>query len=220
MDNKLRTKAVLLATTIACIFFAIMPFSSSLLYPITLFVTYVHEMCHALAAIITGGHVYGITISPDMSGTTTTSGGVGWLISSAGYVGTVFIGLISIHLIRVHSGLAPVILIAFVFIMAIAILFTLGNSFFGTIWGCLIGIGLCVLLNIGPKFLIELVTTFISIQLLLNAFYDLKTLFILSGTGVHTDALNMQNDTGIPAVVWASIWISISVYATYKVLFR
>jgi len=48
----------------------------------------------------------------------------------------------------------------------------------------------------------------------LNALLDLKTVFFLSSPfapSVPTDAVNMANATGIPALVWAVIWIAIAV---------
>ncbi len=58
------------------------------LYPFKLFVTTVHEACHALVTRLTGGNVQMISISPDESGLTLTSGGFRPLISMAGYLGT------------------------------------------------------------------------------------------------------------------------------------
>lgn len=211
---------VMLLTTAACVFFAIMPFSGFIIYPITLFVTYVHEMCHALVALATGGHVDRIEIHADGSGVTWTSGGVQWLINFAGYLGTVLIGLFSIHLIRTGVN-AKMILSAFLAIMAGSMLFAGFHSMFTTVWALIIAGGLFFVITLNMnRAVVEFVATFISIQLLLNAFYDLKVLFFLSGTGVHTDAVNMQQDTGIPAIFWACLWIGISVYSTYRVLFK
>jgi hypothetical protein len=47
----------------------------------------------------------------------------------------------------------------------------------------------------------------------LNALLDLKTVFFLSSpfaTSVPTDAVNMANATGIPAIFWAATWITIA----------
>jgi hypothetical protein len=47
----------------------------------------------------------------------------------------------------------------------------------------------------------------------LNALLDLKTVFFLSSPfapGAPTDAVNMANATGIPALFWATLWIVIS----------
>jgi hypothetical protein len=55
--------------------------------------------------------------------------------------------------------------------------------------------------------------SFLAVQLVLNALLDLKTVFFLSSPfapAVPTDAMNMANATGIPAIFWAVTWISLS----------
>jgi hypothetical protein len=48
----------------------------------------------------------------------------------------------------------------------------------------------------------------------LNALSDLKTVFYASSpfaSPMRTDAMNMANATGLPAIAWVFIWIGISV---------
>ncbi len=53
---------------------------------------------------------------------------------------------------------------------------------------------------------------FLSVQCLLNAIFSLKTLFFISAlTNSHSDAANMAQATGIPALAWVLIWIVLSV---------
>ena len=59
-----------------------------LVYPIKIFVVMLHELGHALAALITGGQVVGIQIYPEQGGVTFTRGGWPFVILSAGYVGS------------------------------------------------------------------------------------------------------------------------------------
>ena len=63
-----------------------------LLYPIRLFVTFIHETGHAVAALITFGEVLSITVDPDTSGLTWSRGGFRPLVISAGYLGSSFFG--------------------------------------------------------------------------------------------------------------------------------
>jgi hypothetical protein len=50
--------------------------------------------------------------------------------------------------------------------------------------------------------------SFLAVQCVLNALFDLKTVFFLSGSAVPTDAANMATATGIPAIFWTVIWIA------------
>ena len=52
--------------------------------------------------------------------------------------------------------------------------------------------------------------SFLAVQCVLNALFDLKTVFFLSSPfvpAVHTDAVNMARVTGLPPILWAAVWI-------------
>ena len=66
-DAKPQITLLLLATALTFVLWFI-PFADYLVYPIRLFVTFVHEGGHALAAILTGGSVQSLTVAPDSSG--------------------------------------------------------------------------------------------------------------------------------------------------------
>src|SRR4051794_5036743 len=71
------------------------PFAEILTYPFRIFVTFIHEGGHALAAVLTGNSVSSLTIAMDGSGETyATNGGLfsQMLISSAGYLGAMSFG--------------------------------------------------------------------------------------------------------------------------------
>ncbi len=67
-------------------------FGQLVLYPVALLVAFLHEFGHALGAIVTGGDVVSLQISPDGSGYTTTRGGSPGLILMGGYVGSAVLG--------------------------------------------------------------------------------------------------------------------------------
>lgn len=202
---------VLLVATVLLVAISNSHYGDSILYPIRLFITIVHEMSHGVAALATGGDVSAMEIHADMSGLTFTQGGIDWVISMAGYVGTVFVGLFAWFLLRtLHQTRMILLMFAGVAFMAVA--YTGLHDVFGTAWCLGIAIGFTVMaLFVGP--VADIIAGVVTIQLILGAFYDLKVLFMLSGTGVHTDALNMEMATGIPAVVWAVLWLGISILA-------
>lgn len=65
---------------------------SAVLLPFRLFVVMVHEVCHATAALLTGGQVGQVRMAADESGATLTRGGVFPVVASAGYVGSALLG--------------------------------------------------------------------------------------------------------------------------------
>ncbi len=65
---------------------------SKLLYPVRLLVTFLHELGHATAALLTGGSVNRIQINPDGSGWTETVNGHKALTIMGGYLGSAIFG--------------------------------------------------------------------------------------------------------------------------------
>src|SRR5687767_6651255 len=101
-DARPQIKLLLIATIITIALWFI-PYADYLVYPIRLFVTFIHEGSHALAALITGSSVQSLTVSSDGSGmvqTATTGWFSGILTSSAGYLGTTAFGVLLLLLIR------------------------------------------------------------------------------------------------------------------------
>lgn len=62
------------------------------MYPIRIFVTFLHELGHAVGALITGGWVERIQINPNGSGFTSTAGGNRSIILMGGYLGSALFG--------------------------------------------------------------------------------------------------------------------------------
>src|SRR5262245_46120275 len=118
------------ALTIALIAFAIVfvlwnvPQLDFILYPVRLFVTFVHESGHALAALLTGGHVGGLTVLPDGSGYTLTSGGSRLLILPAGYLGAALFGALLFYIANTVPYPKTISLILAIFVAAVTVLYT------------------------------------------------------------------------------------------------
>jgi hypothetical protein len=101
---------LLLLASVASFIVSSLPYGDILTYPFRLFVTYVHETGHALASILTFGHVLGMVINPDASGTAYSLGGIAIIISSAGYLGSTLFGALLLLLCHQVNN-APKILI-------------------------------------------------------------------------------------------------------------
>lgn len=65
---------------------------AKILYPINLLVTFLHELGHALGALITGGKVLKLEVAADGSGVTHTAGGSRGVILMGGYIGSAILG--------------------------------------------------------------------------------------------------------------------------------
>jgi len=199
---------LLMLASIATMLLWFIPFAELITYPFRIFVTFIHETGHALAALLTFGNVHGLGINLDGSGVTWTSDGVRLLISSAGYISTTIYGAILLLMLRKASHTRAAAIGTAVIMLAVPLIFT------GNLWTWLFGVGfgagfLALALKGNKKFL-HFFMSFLAIQSLLNAFYDLRTLMYLSAFSptALTDARNMEQASGglIPAIVWAVGW--------------
>jgi hypothetical protein len=182
------------------------PYAGFITYPIRLLVTFIHEGSHALAAFLTGGIPHMMAIQPDGSGVTLSSGGWSTIISSAGYFGATFYGAVLIAALRRGVPGRTLLLVTGAIVGLMTVLLT--RNLFGFFWGGLLCAGLIIA---GRRLSPEASAWgagFIGVQCVLNALFDLRTLFDLTvrGSG-QNDAANMARMTLIPAPFWAGLWI-------------
>jgi len=230
LSNDARPQAMtLMLAAILSIALWFIPFAEILSYPFRIFVTFIHEGGHAIAALVTGNSVQSLSVAMNGSGETyTTQGGMfsQMLVSSAGYLGAMTYGALLLVLIRRSVAARLVLVGSAVVVFALTAIFgvvkplvagtwgSLGGLPFTLLAGVLISVGLFAVARFASARVATFLVSFLAMQCILNALLDLKTVFFLSSpfaTTVPTDALNMANATGVPAMVWSIIWISLSV---------
>ncbi len=191
-----------------------------LLYPLRLFVTFVHEAGHVVAALISGGEVHEFIVYADGSGVARTRGGNPALIYPAGYLGAALFGsllfLLSNRVPRWASGIAMAL---GAFLIGITVLYGRPDSS-GLPIALAVGVGFgTIILLIGakaPRIINQLLLSILAVTTALEAVYDLK--YILDGSLNGT--INPQNDAVrfaqeitplLPAAVIALLWAGIAV---------
>src|SRR5215471_13703533 len=183
-----------------------------IVYPLRLFVTFIHEGGHALAALLTLGSVARLVIHPNASGETYTYGGLSFLISSAGYLTSTAYGAGLLTLLHDGRRAKAVLTVTAAIILTLTGFFT-HDSFSLFIGIALTGLLIWVAIAWSPRWA-HFFRSFLAVQCCMNAFYDLKTLFLISATtNLHSDAANMQEITMVPAIFWALVWIALSILA-------
>jgi hypothetical protein len=223
-DARPQATALLIAAAISIALWFI-PFAEVLTYPFRIFVTFIHEGGHALAALVTGNSVQSLSVAMNASGETyTTQGGFfsQVLVASAGYLGSMAFGALLLVLIRRSVAARVVLLGSGLLIFALTIIYGLSKPMwsgafsgipFTLIAGTLLSVGLVALARFASPRVASFFVSFLAVQCVLNALLDLKTVFFLSSPfapSVPTDAMNMANATHIPAIIWSIIWIGIA----------
>jgi Peptidase M50B-like len=201
------------------------PFAGVITYPISLFVTLIHEAGHAIALLASFGRVNRIDLHWNGSGLTLGAGGWGLMVVSAGYLSSMLYGCgLLLALRRARNARGAAIFTA-VFVLIITALF--GGNLPAWITGLIFGGG-CLLLawKAKPK-VTHFVMSFLAVQCVLNALYDLRALLSLSAfdANVPTDAQIMAAKTSgfIPALIWALGWSAVAVVmlgATLLIYYR
>jgi hypothetical protein len=186
------------------------PFAGALTYPIRLFVTFIHETGHALAALATFGKVLSITLDWNESGLTLAQGGLGFFFLSAGYLGTIVYGSALLLLLRRQSNARKVAIATAVLTLLVTIFYG-GNLLAWLTGGIFSGLFLWLGLKAKPK-VTHFFMSFIAVQCLLNAVFHLRTLLFISSAdlGIANDAEFMAKATGIPSIFWALLWSALS----------
>lgn len=98
MQNKMLARVLTVLVVYLILKFFGGTLGRTLLYPVTMLVTFLHEFGHALGALLSGGSVEGLSVQTDGSGLTTTRGGSVPLVIMGGYLGSAIFGNILFYI--------------------------------------------------------------------------------------------------------------------------
>jgi hypothetical protein len=186
------------------------PWGPLVLYPFTLFTTWVHECGHAVMTVLMGGSVASITIQPDTSGLTRSLVPAGrivqGLVASAGYLAASLVGCLLMAATRVPKRARPILTGIGAF-MLFTLVFWMRNLF-----GALVVVAWAAALlalarketGRAPRFVLSV----LAVQVALNAVYNIRVLFLVHGP---SDAQTMARLFLLPAWLWAAAWMALSI---------
>jgi Peptidase M50B-like len=192
-----------------------------LLYPFKIFSTWIHEMCHGVAAILMGGRIAKLTILKDGGGYANTAvSGANWrrgFVSSAGYPGTAITGCLL--LLYRRTTLGPTIgMIGLGLCLLLSVALYVRDAF--GIW-MLSAEGVFLLLSawLLPAVWLDNLFNFLSVTISLNAVLTIKDIFAIvqyaeDGEEVNTDAHSVAEKWGGDYRLWAITWMIMSLVAT------
>jgi hypothetical protein len=193
-----------------CLGISLTPWGPLLLYPFTLFSTWVHECGHAVMVVLTGGRVTAITIAPDTSGLTQSLMPPGrvarGLVASSGYLGASLVGCLLMAAARVQKRARPILRTIGAFMLFTVVLWM--RNVFGALVVLAWGVALVALARKSSGPTSRFVLSVLAIQVALNAVFSIRTLFVVKGP---SDADTMARLFAAPAWLWAAAWMIASV---------
>ncbi|MYC76683.1 M50 family metallopeptidase [Candidatus Poribacteria bacterium] len=185
-------------------------------YPLKIFVVFMHEVSHGLAAIATGGRIVEIQINPQQGGHALTQGGSRFWTLTAGYLGSLLWGgLILLLAARTRFDKAISILIG---IGMVAISIGFGESTFTYLFGIGFGVALIAIGFYLPEAVNDWILRIIGVTSCLYAILDIKS-DVLDRSNLRSDARMLSEVTGIPTEVWGILWIIIAIGLTLWFLY-
>lgn len=176
--------------------------------------TLVHELAHAIAALLLQGSVMEIHLYADQSGVTLTRFQEGWMmipIGLAGYIGASLFSLLLFVLYkqeRLKAGLSVIALMS-----GLALVLFIRNGY-GVVWSAGFAIITAIVAFLGPVWLQKgyyLLIAFLSlVEAVVSAFVILY--LAIGSPGSAGDATNLSAATGIPAVAWGALFVAIALW--------
>ena len=175
--------------------------------------TFFHEISHGFAALATGGSIHNIVLRFDGSGQCTTSGGLSFFVSFAGYAGSALWGYLIYRIAAgLNAGSSKIMVGAMILLLA------------GTLvlWARDV-VTLLILLVLLAMYSLPLfrrlwfsVTSFIR---LVGVFVILESirspLYLLDGRDIG-DGAALAQKTGLPEMIWIVIWFIIALLLLVK----
>jgi hypothetical protein len=201
--------------------------------PLKIFTVFLHELGHALMAVIFGYGISGFKVNLNESGHTIAQS-KGWfssfMIANGGYLGSVLFALLIIYLSRTafKRYIMGTLAIAF---LAVTIKFS-GFSF-ALLYSIIFAAVVLVLYMVQNEKLDDWVIDIMGISAVAYAVYDTFVDTILlqvnryfhfirgwNSKNVMTDAMQLAQMTKIPAIIWGIIWLVIAALAINTVLLK
>lgn len=185
-------------------------------YPLKIFVVFMHEVSHGLAAIATGGRILEIQINPQQGGHALTQGGSRFWTLTAGYLGSLLWGgVILLLAARTRFDKAISILIG---LGMVAISIGFGESTFTYLFGIGFGVALIAIGFYLPEAVNDWVLRIIGVTSCLYAILDIKS-DVLDRSNLRSDARMLSEVTGIATEIWGALWILIAIALTIWFLY-
>ena len=173
-----------------------------IMYPIRLFVTFLHEFGHALGAVLTGGWVEEVQINQDGSGWTRTANGNRPVTIMGGYLGSALFGNLLFYIGARAKRLVKPMIILVVFSMLVTGFYWF-NSLFTT--GVLLAFSAVLLLVAMKTDFGREVLMFLGLASVLYIIQDFNV-------GPKSDLKAYEEVmVFIPATVWMYIWLGVAI---------
>lgn len=191
--------------------------NSLVLFPVKLIAVVFHELTHAITALVTGGIIDSVTITPDLGGITSIRNVNEIPILIAGYPGSLLLGIV-LYLSLKKEKIIPYVL-GFVSLLYLLFpIFFIKNQF-----GIFSAIGIAVffgaLIFLKQRVILSIILKVLSIICISYVINDVIYDTFLT-TNLYSDAVRLEQLTGINDYLWGSLWIFLAASAMTMIVWN
>lgn len=206
---------------------------TAVIKPLKIFAVFLHELGHSFMAVIFGNGIQGFRINLDESGYAVTmpkGAFSSFMIANGGYLGSVLFALLILNL-KKTSFKKYILGASAILLLGVSIAY--GKSFFTVIYAAIFAGVVLLLYMMHNEKLNDWVIDILGITSAAYAVYDtfVDTILLQLNQWAHllkgwktdqlvTDAVRLQQMTGVPAIVWGIIWFIIACLALYSTIIK
>lgn len=189
--------------------------NTPLMIPLKILVVFFHEVSHGVAAVLTGGSIESISISPQQGGLTVTRGGNLFLITSAGYLGSLLFGVF-LFLMALKGRADKLVMGALGgLLLVVAALYM--REIFALAFTVAAGAGMIAAAKYLPNQVNDIALRVIGLTSMIYVPFDILSDTILR-SGQRSDAYTMAQQFGGATVLWGGLWLLISLAVIWYAL--
>ncbi|WP_050602160.1 M50 family metallopeptidase [Ruegeria sp. 6PALISEP08] len=189
--------------------------NTSVVIPLKILTVFLHELSHAVTILLTGGSVESFSISPQQGGMVIGRGGNRFLSLSAGYLGSLVLGMVLLILalqtkadravLAVFGGVMCLVAVLYIRdLFALVFCVGTGAAMIATAWYLRREVSDLVLRVIG-------LTSVIYVPF--DIFDD-----TIRRSGMRSDAFMLAEEFGGTTMMWGGVWLVLSGIAIYLCL--
>ncbi|WP_170399694.1 M50 family metallopeptidase [Ruegeria arenilitoris] len=183
--------------------------------PLKILVVFLHELSHAIVVVVTGGSVESFSISPRQGGLVTARGGNRFLSLSAGYLGSLALGMGLLFVaLRTHWDRA--LLGGFGGVMLLVTLLYVREPFAMLFCG-IVGAGMLAMAWYLSRPLCDLFLRIIGLTSMIYVPYDIFD-DTIRRAGIRSDAYMLAEEFGGTTMLWGGAWLVISLSSIFLCL--
>lgn len=184
--------------------------------------TLIHEIGHALMALITSGEVLKVQVFFDTSGLTTTKSNAGFkrfLVSIAGYPFASAMAFVGFLLLS--YGYEKWIVLGLSVLFLFTLIFWIRDNTYGIVWVIIfVAINAFIVFYLKNETVVEVAAWFYCVMMLLESVVSSLDLFRIAIRTPQSagDATNLKKLTHIPSIIWAIIFVAFAGFMAYRSL--